>query len=131
LFPWGQYEEALRELLIKLPDPRMGAYGRAMFNLSEDEDICVKLGIVTDNRDLYDFSKRDFVLPEEQGFIFTIIPVVDLDKNPRNTKPDHWQEGDSEGNLVWDPFWGTKVEKNYGILRNGTDSPRWITVKKV
>jgi hypothetical protein len=79
---------------------------------------------------LYDPSKRDFVLTEEQGFIFTIIPVIDLNKNPRNTEPDHWQEGDSEGNLVWDPFWGTQVKKNYGILRNGTDSPRLITVKK-
>jgi hypothetical protein len=26
-----RYEEALRELLVKLPDPRLGEYGRAMF----------------------------------------------------------------------------------------------------
>jgi hypothetical protein len=81
--------------------------------------------------DLYAYSKRDFVLPEEQGFIFTIIPIVYLDKANISTKPDHWQEGDSEGNLVWDPYWGTQVKRPYEILKNGTNSPRWITVKKV
>jgi hypothetical protein len=80
--------------------------------------------------DLYMYSKPDFILSEEQGFIFTIIPIVYLDKAMVSTKPDHWQEGDSECNFIWDPYWSTQVKRPYRILRSGNNSPRWITVKK-
>jgi uncharacterized Zn-binding protein involved in type VI secretion len=45
-------EKEIQKLLKKYPDPRKGAYGRAMFRYKKDEEHSFfKVGIVVDNRD--------------------------------------------------------------------------------